>query len=432
MIQKDLNRLDREHHTQHHSRLNWRSHNLNQPALLSTFEESVQQRNRRVSRLLHLYSKNHSYHQGMHEVASYLLFVLEMDLFDLETSTVHDDYRELLDDDYLLHDAYHMLTALLHQLGQAYGLSSSSSFQDFAAETTNTVEDMGDCILAKLPYVTRDKDLYTQLKSFHLPPELFSTRWMRLMFSREVEGWRNVMCLWDVFMDYVSVVPIFSSESSRLLGGWKLMDVLEMTAACHIWMHRQALFRAQNAHDVLNILINTPPLPDVNQLLEILTQSMKRFQLHSSNNIGPLLPPSSQPPTSSLALPAPPHHKRNSTGRLAAFMTRKPAGELHDYSHFASHPPGLYRRSSSNTDKLAALMMKLKSTQEVKHELDDEKEWLEEEQRQGPLPPRSTTTTLQGGNRPSTPTNLLTRGGTPSVLRLMDKGTSFSSLMSVE
>ena len=38
-----------------------------------------------------------------------------------------------------------------------------------------------DCILAKLPYVARDKDLYTQLRSFHLLPELFRTRRMRLM-----------------------------------------------------------------------------------------------------------------------------------------------------------------------------------------------------------------------------------------------------------
>ena len=326
-----------------------------------SFEESTQQRKQTLSRLLHLFASEYEYQQGMHEVASYLLFVLETDLFDVETSTKaptgnpemllpsnsssspehshplsddkdgpskQTDYRRaFVSDAFQLHDCFIMLEALLRELGQSYGMDSiiSSACDDApaaeappppppaAATTTlstsgnkrkkkkeqkrdvSTVEDMGYNIIAKLVYVARDKNLYTHMQSFQVPPELFSTRWTRLLFAREVNGWRQVLLLWDVFFDLVStdrtVMSKDYADDEDVVGGWSFMQVLEMTAACHMWMEQDRLLRAKETHEVLEVLINTPPHPDISQLVFVLLESMRCLQLHSDNNLGPLLPP---------------------------------------------------------------------------------------------------------------------------------------------
>jgi hypothetical protein len=120
---------------------------------------------------------------------SYLLLVIEMDLFDQESQ--QREVTPLLDPNYIAHDAYYMLLAIINQLGPAYDVKINTGAE-------SPMEQMAQSILAKIRDVANDKSLHQHLLSLNCPPELYRTRWVRLMFSREVAGWKNVLLLWDI------------------------------------------------------------------------------------------------------------------------------------------------------------------------------------------------------------------------------------------
>jgi hypothetical protein len=158
---------------------------------------------------------------------------------------------------------------------------------------------MGESILQKIQYVARDKQLYTYLKSMEGSLSLYTARWVRLLFTREVGGWRNALSLWDILFDCISntseITSMHPSKYTRpgvtpelLLGEFDLMTVLEMTTASLIWMHRELLL----AHDVnegLQLLTGMDSLQDVDPLISTLLSSLHRLQI--SPTMAPLLHP---------------------------------------------------------------------------------------------------------------------------------------------
>ena len=118
---------------------------------------SIKERSNRISQLLFVYARDHSeigYRQGMHEVLSYILLAIEMDLLNLARSvhrkqmrksqtsfgftnnTTNKNEREgsmagvddkgnmvvvkLLDPEYILHDAYNLFECIMTALAPAY------------------------------------------------------------------------------------------------------------------------------------------------------------------------------------------------------------------------------------------------------------------------------------------------------------------------
>jgi len=119
---------------------------------------SIKERSNRISQLLFVYARDHSeigYRQGMHEVLSYILLAIEMDLLYLARTAHRKQIRKsqtsfgftnntanknneregsmagvddkgnmvvvkLLDPEYILHDAYNLFECIMTALAPAY------------------------------------------------------------------------------------------------------------------------------------------------------------------------------------------------------------------------------------------------------------------------------------------------------------------------
>ena len=153
------------------------------------------------------------------------------------------------------------------------------------------MEHMAQSILAKIRDTANDKNLHNHLISLNCPPELYCTRWVRLMFSREVAGWKNVLLLWDIFFDLVSTCPLTSMSRSRYtrpgvtpalrLGRFSLMMVMEAASASMILLQRNSLLLHQDGVDADSIhrLMNISPLKNILPLTATLLSMMRRIQL---------------------------------------------------------------------------------------------------------------------------------------------------------
>jgi Rab-GTPase-TBC domain len=249
------------------------------------------ERSTRLTEMLQIYAHQNphiGYRQGMHEIASYLLLVIEMDLFDQESQ--QREVSPLLDPNYIAHDAYYMLLAIMSQLGPAYDVKMNTGAE-------SPMEQMAQSILTKIRDVANDKSLYQHLLSLNCPPELYCTRWVRLMFSREVAGWKNVLLLWDIFLDLTSKSPLTSMSRSRYtrpgvtpaleLGDFSLMMVLEATSASMILLQRNALLSIHDGTDADSIhrLMNIPPLKNILPLTATLLSLMRRIQLQQRHSV---------------------------------------------------------------------------------------------------------------------------------------------------
>jgi hypothetical protein len=293
VVKKDLNRLHDEHASYYRSRANWRHHCKNEGEEITDFETAIEKRNELLTQILHTYGKAHflpGYQQGMHEICSYLMFVLEMDLFDVETSEC-TDYEEILSSNHVPHDTFSMTEAILTHMEQAFGVADEGH--------AKPVEEMGDSILHKVQYVACDKNLYMHLKSMEWSLGLYCARWVRLLFAREVAGWRNVLSLWDICLDCITETDLITSMPTSKytrpglypmlkLGGFDLMTVLETTAASFLWLCRDQLLSHQ-ADEGLQAVTGMDPLQEVGPLISTVLSSLRRLQI--SKNMAPLMHP---------------------------------------------------------------------------------------------------------------------------------------------
>ena len=255
VISKDLNRLDDEHASYAYSRLNWQHHQRKQHSTSSetpdeppTIQHALDRRRDMLTTMLHTYAKETEYQQGMHEVCSYMLLVMEMDLFDCETSSSGQDH-ELLQSQHILLDTYSLFTALMDNMAMCYN---------------GSLEAMGQSIRGKLCYISAHAHaLYLRLQD--LPLELYCARWMRLLFAREVKGgFRCVLQMWDVFLDLMHQ-------------SWTLMEVLEVMAASIIWRERRTLLQEESMEQGFQKLLQRGTVDDIKPLMPTLVRVLKRW-----------------------------------------------------------------------------------------------------------------------------------------------------------
>lgn len=183
--------------------------------------------------VLYIYAREHpqmGYRQGMHEIASYILFVLEL---EKPTYPDHPLFTPMLS------ICFDLLERTLEQIETAYDVSGEES-----------LHRMSNTILNKIHQ--NDPDLFQLLSTNPNipPPPIYCTRWLRLLFSREVAGYENVFRLWDVFFEY------------------NVMKVLEITSASRILLLRDALLNPAN--NPLDLLMNVPQLSDITPLTDML------------------------------------------------------------------------------------------------------------------------------------------------------------------
>lgn len=176
------------------------------------------------------------YRQGMHEVASYILYALELE---------HPQYPDNPQYTSILATCFVMLERVLEQLELAYDASGEQSLQR-----------LSQSILSKVRQ--NDPGLFQMLTtSPHIPPPpIYCTRWVRLLFSREVVGFENVFALWDVFFQYHP----------------QIMRVLEMASVARILLLSRALMDLR--HSPLDLLMNIPQHADIVTLANLTKQLM--------------------------------------------------------------------------------------------------------------------------------------------------------------
>lgn len=230
IIEKDLNRLPHPTEEKHPSGAISPTNNTPEnEARISSLRE-----------ILYIYAQEHpdiGYRQGMHEIASFLLFVLELE---------HQQYPDHILFNPILPICYGLLERTLGQLKTAYDATGGKSLQQ-----------MSIAILGKI--LQNDPTLYHHLTSNPNipPPPIYCTRWVRLMFSREVVGYENVFELWDVFFSYANV-----------------MQALEIASASRILLLGDALLKPDNS--TLDLLMNVPPMADITPLTNILQKLMQQ------------------------------------------------------------------------------------------------------------------------------------------------------------
>jgi hypothetical protein len=238
---------------------------LSRTSLTAAAPATLQEHDARITSLrevLYIYAQEHTsmgYRQGMHEIASYILFLLEKE---------HQEYPEHPLFNPILPICFALLERVLDQLKTAYDASGGKSLQQ-----------MSISILGKI--LQNAPALYHHLTSNPNipPPPIYCTRWVRLMFSREVVGYENVFELWDVLFSYSN-----------------LMHALEITSASRILLLREALLQPDS--NTLDLLMNVPPLEDITPLTKTLDTLMKQKEtdppvplLHSTQHLDNFMTP---------------------------------------------------------------------------------------------------------------------------------------------
>ena len=219
----------------------------------------------------------------MHEVASYVWLVLQLDERNTTTNNnLSIEQHQLL---WGRPAAYHILKSILVAVRQAFDVKVAGS-------NSHPLDDMAQAILANIQLHHRHQQqqqppqfshhqhqqqqgvvpLAPFLQQLSVPPQLYCTKQIRLLFSREVVGAHNVIALWDVFVELVSE-------------GWEWMAVMETTAASRILLCRDQILtpRQQDGtvlgtehhhniqqnnpsslaavqHHAMDLLMNMPPL----------------------------------------------------------------------------------------------------------------------------------------------------------------------------
>jgi hypothetical protein len=213
--------------------------------------------------VLFLYTCEHpdpGYRQGMHEIASYLLHALQLDQ-EASSGNSHMAASTLALD--LAADTYTMLVPILQAILPAYDVKTPQQSQPLPAMSRRILSLMDELCPA----------LHYALTELHTPPQLYLTKWIRLLYSREVT---HVLELWDdLFFPSVAV----AANMNTYQHSW--MTVLECTAAARLLLWRQQILQSPDASSRLNLLMNLPVEADTAPLVQ-LTKQLLDPQLRSA------------------------------------------------------------------------------------------------------------------------------------------------------
>ncbi|GES66145.1 TBC domain protein [Aspergillus terreus] len=154
--------------------------------------------------ILFIYSKLNpdlGYRQGMHELVAPILWVVDRDTIDPKslkgfTSTGPDDESmiQLLDASYVEHDSFTLFCSVMQSTRSYYehNRQRSQNGQLDAIPIVHQCQYIHDNLL-----MTADLELADHLQALEILPQIFLTRWMRLLFGREFP-FQDVLVMWDV------------------------------------------------------------------------------------------------------------------------------------------------------------------------------------------------------------------------------------------
>ncbi|PYH95529.1 RabGAP/TBC [Aspergillus ellipticus CBS 707.79] len=157
----------------------------------------------KMNDILFIYSKLNpdlGYRQGMHEILAPLLWVVNIDA--IEPNSLHeagskeaedDTMRQLLDADYVEHDSFALFCTAMQNVRVYYehNRHRSENGQADVIPIVHQCERIHNELL-----VTADLELADHLQALEILPQIFLTRWMRLLFGREF-SFQEVLVIWD-------------------------------------------------------------------------------------------------------------------------------------------------------------------------------------------------------------------------------------------
>ncbi|KAL6236556.1 hypothetical protein BDW75DRAFT_206323 [Aspergillus navahoensis] len=189
--------------------------------------------------ILFIYSKLNpdlGYRQGMHELLAPILWVVDRDAIDIKSRehfnfTGQDDSSmlQILDSEFIEHDAFSLFCSVMQSTRVYYEHNTRSSMngQTDAIPIVLQCEHIQNNLL-----VATDPELADHLQALEILPQIFLTRWMRLLFGREFP-FQDMLVIWDrlfaeglrsELIDFVCVAmllrirwELLSSDSSTAL-----------------------------------------------------------------------------------------------------------------------------------------------------------------------------------------------------------------------
>ncbi|KAL4890768.1 RabGAP/TBC [Aspergillus ambiguus] len=154
--------------------------------------------------ILFIYSKLNpdlGYRQGMHELVAPILWVIDRDAIEpssvegIKPTGLYDESMvQLLDANYVEHDTFTLFCTVMQSTRSYYehNRERSQNGQVDAIPIVHQCQHIHDDLL-----MTTDLELADHLQALEILPQIFLTRWMRLLFGREFP-FQDVLVMWDV------------------------------------------------------------------------------------------------------------------------------------------------------------------------------------------------------------------------------------------
>ena len=277
VIDKDLARLANPHHD---GRTN--SNNNSNDSEETAQKVARKELLRQVLFVYHCENNDPGYRQGMHEIASYLLFALELD----NSGKIDAEYQASL--------TYHLLEKVLHGMAAAYDVQNNISSKGTATvHGSNTLQLIG----RRVDHIVRTHDplLGQRLAKLQVPPQMYFTKWIRLLFAREVN---EVLEFWDeaFFNDQITATQDF-------------MPLLEAWTAARLLVWSAHFMSIRDEGQLLQTLMNLPVEPETHIWCQVARDLLnKRGQSLSipGNNKDYRPPLEAPPPPPAAAAPSGP------------------------------------------------------------------------------------------------------------------------------
>ncbi|KIW25154.1 hypothetical protein, variant [Cladophialophora immunda] len=200
------------------------------------FREPATQK--RLLDILFIYAKLNpdiGYRQGMHELLAPIIWVVHQDAVDL-TAVPEGDKKaegmdfmiEVLDGKFVEHDSFNLFCALMQTAKAFYEVGENRDSSPIIARSKRIHDDILSAV---------DPELALHLHVLGILPQIYSIRWIRLLFGREFD-FKDVLKVWDVLFaeNLRSDIVDLTCVAMLLRSRWSLIEA-DYTAAITALTH---------------------------------------------------------------------------------------------------------------------------------------------------------------------------------------------------
>ncbi|OIW33920.1 RabGAP/TBC [Coniochaeta ligniaria NRRL 30616] len=153
------------------------------------------------------------YRQGMHELLAPIVFIIDQDAVDrtVAGSDADQTMLEMLDSNYVEHDAYALFSKIMERAGSFYELGDPNGASADRSAIVEKSKYIHEVVLMKI-----DPDLATHLKNIEVLPQIFLIRWVRLLFGREFPL-EQLLELWDTIFAFDPTLDLIDLICAAML-----------------------------------------------------------------------------------------------------------------------------------------------------------------------------------------------------------------------